>query len=412
MERVTPPRRVALICGLLLLASAINYMDRQTLATVGKRITDEFTLSERQYGTLEKSFGFAFAAGSMAFGVLADRVSVRWLYPVILFLWSGVGFLTGYAESYDQLVWCRGLLGFFEAGHWPCGLKATQRLLDPGRRAMGNGVLQSGTSIGAIVIPLVMLATLTPEPGSWRFGFRLVGAAGLLWIVAWFAVVRRADFSNETTSGVELAPAGSWWIDLFSRRMLVVVLMISLMNATWQTLRAWLPKILQQEYGYDERFTSLFTSGWYVATDVGCLGSGAIVLLLIRRGIRLTVARSVVFGVCAILCLTLCLLPFVGRGPVVLVAFLAAGAGALGLFPIYYAFSQDVSRHHQGKVAGVTGVIAWLLSGQTAEFFGMLADAAHSFRPGLAVAGALPLASFFVILLLWPRDPSPAPGAP
>ena len=146
-----PRSRLFTICGLLLLASAINYMDRQTLASVSKRITDEFQLSEQQYGNLEASFSWSFAIGSLFFGVLADRFSIRWLYPSVLFLWSGVGFMTGFAESYEQLIWCRGLLGLFEAAHWPCALKTTQSLLHARSRAMGNSVLQSGTSIGAIL---------------------------------------------------------------------------------------------------------------------------------------------------------------------------------------------------------------------------------------------------------------------
>ncbi|MFN9914105.1 MAG: MFS transporter, partial [Pirellulaceae bacterium] len=139
---------------MLLLASAINYMDRQTLANVGLRVTTELSLKEQQFGALETVFGMAFAAGSLIFGFLADRLSIRWLYPLVLLLWSAVGFLTGFIESYSQLLLCRGLLGFFEAGHWPCGLKATQALLNPGQRPLGNSVLQSGTSIGAIITPL------------------------------------------------------------------------------------------------------------------------------------------------------------------------------------------------------------------------------------------------------------------
>ena len=69
------------ICALLLFASMINYMDRQTLANAAKRITDQFHLREEQYGNMELVFGWAFAVGSMFFGVLVDRVPVRWLYP-------------------------------------------------------------------------------------------------------------------------------------------------------------------------------------------------------------------------------------------------------------------------------------------------------------------------------------------
>ena len=98
------PRRVAVIAGLLLAASAINYMDRQTLANASKRVIEEFGLSNEGYGRLEEWFGYAFAAGSLVFGILADRVSVRWLYPAALLAWSLVGFATGFTRDADELL--------------------------------------------------------------------------------------------------------------------------------------------------------------------------------------------------------------------------------------------------------------------------------------------------------------------
>ena len=41
------------ICTLLLFASTINYMDRQTLANASQRITDRFGMTDEQYGRLE-----------------------------------------------------------------------------------------------------------------------------------------------------------------------------------------------------------------------------------------------------------------------------------------------------------------------------------------------------------------------
>ena len=52
------PRRVVTIAGLLLAASAINYMDRQTLAGASLRIKNEFHLSPTQYGQIEAMFGY------------------------------------------------------------------------------------------------------------------------------------------------------------------------------------------------------------------------------------------------------------------------------------------------------------------------------------------------------------------
>src|SRR3954463_16151643 len=169
------------IAGLLLLATTINYMDRMTLASASVRITDEFHLSAEQYGRIEVAFGWAFGVGALFFGFLADRVRVYLLYPAILAAWSLVGFATGLTEGYTGLLICRTLLGFFEAGHWPCALKTTQRLLAPQDRSMGNSLLQSGTSVGAVITPLVMRAMMTEELGSWRWPFLVVGAFGLLW---------------------------------------------------------------------------------------------------------------------------------------------------------------------------------------------------------------------------------------
>ena len=91
-----------------------------------------------------------------AFGDPFFRVSVRWLYPAVLFGWSLMGFLSAWTTNFSQLLVCRTLLGLFEAGHWPCALKTTHLLLSPQDRTMGNSVLQSGASIGAILTPLVM----------------------------------------------------------------------------------------------------------------------------------------------------------------------------------------------------------------------------------------------------------------
>jgi MFS family permease len=55
---------------------------------------------------------------------------------------------------------------------------------------MGNSVLQSGASIGAIITPQVMKLLMTEQLGSWRSAFVVVGAFGLLWVVVWLWMMR------------------------------------------------------------------------------------------------------------------------------------------------------------------------------------------------------------------------------
>jgi ACS family hexuronate transporter-like MFS transporter len=396
------------ICGLLLLASAINYMDRQTLANASERIIAEFELSKEQYGNLEGGFGYAFAAGSLFFGFVADKVPLRWLYAAVLLLWSAMGFASGFARSYDELLVYRTLLGFFEAGHWPCGVKTVRALLDAGGRAMGNSVLQSGTSIGAIATPLIMIALLTDELGSWRFAFQAVGAVGVLWVIAWLALSpparRDADRASADAAG---EVSGAWWRILLDRRMLIVLAVVALINTAWQMFRAWLPLFLQEGRDYGETEMLVFNSVWFAASDVGCLGAGALALWLVRRGAPVTRARLLAFAVCAVLCLVTLGLPWLPHGWLLLAALLILGAGALGVFPIYHAFTQDISHEHQGKVTGIAGVAAWAFSPLAHQTFGRHIDETQSFDQGLAVAGCLPFVALLLLALFWPRDAEP-----
>lgn len=56
------------VCGLLLLALMLNYMDRQTLSLTIVPISKELGLTNTQYGLLEKGFGYAFAVGGLLAG--------------------------------------------------------------------------------------------------------------------------------------------------------------------------------------------------------------------------------------------------------------------------------------------------------------------------------------------------------
>ncbi len=159
------------ICVLMLLATMLNYMDRLALSQQATEISHDLNLSNEDYGRIESRFGLAFATGGIITGLIADRFSPRWLYPIVLFGWSAVGFATGWVTSYTELLYCRVLLGFFEAGQWPCALVTVQRLLSRRDRPLGNSILQSGASMGAIATPAIvlLLGRFAPETGGCPF---------------------------------------------------------------------------------------------------------------------------------------------------------------------------------------------------------------------------------------------------
>jgi ACS family hexuronate transporter-like MFS transporter len=390
-------------CGLLLLATTINYMDRVTLSNASMRVIKDFGLSKEQYGDLEMWFGYAFAFGALGFGVLSDHVSVRWLYPLVLVGWSAMGIATGSVRTFLGLLICRTLLGLFESGHWPCALKTTQRLLPPKDRTLGNSILQSGSSIGAIITPLIMLALLTPETGSWRFAFQAIGFIGLGWVVLWLAAMRDSDFAIPAEPAIKDPAARTAWTISLLRRLSVLTCVVVAINGCWHIFRVWLPLFMQEGRGYDERFTLIFVSAFYIATDVGCISAGAASVWFHRLGMSVGMARWSVFTLCAVLTSLGLTVAYTGKGPLLLVQLLLLGAGALGMFPCYYSLSQATTKRYLGTMTGFLGMVAWFTSSPTHKLFGRLIDTYgnQAYDYGIAIAGCLPFAAALFWLLVW-----------
>jgi ACS family hexuronate transporter-like MFS transporter len=205
------------ICGLLLMATMVNYMDRLTLNQMAKPIKADFRMDARQYGQLEAAFGAAFALGAILAGWVADRWNVRSVYAAAVLLWSLAGFLTGFVQGFAMLLVCRFLLGLAESGHWPCALRTTQRILPPSERAMGNSILQSGAAIGAVLTPLVVFVLYREHvAGSWRYPFMVIGVLGLFWVSGWLASTRRQDLAIDTANKPSsLLPIVGWLVALY-----------------------------------------------------------------------------------------------------------------------------------------------------------------------------------------------------
>ncbi len=359
-----------IVCGLLLLATMINYMDRLTLNQTISRIMVDFDFQKDFYGKIEGVFGLAFAVGAITTGLIVDKVSVKFLYPLMVFFWSLSGFMTGLARDKEELLYCRAALGFFEAANWPCALVTTQRLLAPSKRTMGNSILQSGAALGAVITPIIVELCLHSQlPGTlahlagWRITFLIVGLIGLLWILLWSVVTKDISLnaSDESFSSENSKSSFQAMYEILSdRRFWVLQLMVLAINSTWHFLRAWLPLYLREAHGYTESQVNWFSSGYYLASDAGALTAGFLTLLLVSKGASVINSRKWVYGFFSFFTLLSIPAAFMPSGPLFLVVLIMIGFSTLALFPSYYSFSQDLTVKHQGKITGALGSLNWV----------------------------------------------------
>ena len=400
-----------LVCGILFFATFLNYANRVTFTQNPRQVRATFHADEADFGRAEAMFGWGFAGGGLLFGILADRISIRWLYPLVVSAWSLAGISTGLVETLGAYELSRLLLGLFEAGHWPCALRMTQRTFRPAQRTLGNSILQSGASFGQVLTPLLIVMLIPWDPTHWRLSCLVVGAAGLPWVVLWLCSVRETDVSRPVIQTDEhSAGAGQDqviqevpFLSLFTtRRWWLLLAVVVCINTPWHYVRVWMPDTLETDHGYEKKFVDYFTSAYYSATFLGSLCSGWITMRLTRGGWNVQRARLAAFLFFGLL--TACSVPaaFASRGPLLLGLLLLVAFGSLGLFPIYYSFAQELSGRNQGKVGGLLGFSTWTLLGIMQWKIGALVKADVSIRPWLlAAVGLLPLVAFAVLALCW-----------
>src|SRR3954463_8864439 len=186
------------IVGLLFAATAINYVDRQTIALLKPTLQTEFGWKETTYADIVIWFQVAYALGYIVFGNFVDRVGARIGYATAFTLWTGAHILHAAARTVFGFSAVRFLLGLGESGNFPAGLKAVTEWFPKKERALATGIFNAGSNVGAIVTPLIVPA-ITLAWG-WRAAFVIPGAASLVWLVAWLAVYRRPRQSKRLSA--------------------------------------------------------------------------------------------------------------------------------------------------------------------------------------------------------------------
>jgi MFS transporter, ACS family, hexuronate transporter len=166
------------IAGLLALATALNYLDRQSFAVVVGEVRKEVAISDEDYGRLTSLFLLAYAFMYAAGGRIIDWLGTRVGLTLMIVWWSAATLLTGFANSLLGLGVCRFLLGMGEGGGFPGSAKAVAEWFPPRQRAMAFGIFNTGSSVGAVAAP-PLIAILVAGLG-WRWVFYLTGVAGFV----------------------------------------------------------------------------------------------------------------------------------------------------------------------------------------------------------------------------------------
>jgi MFS family permease len=202
-------------------------------------IQQEFGLTSKQASLPIVLALVASAIGGIAFGRIADRIGRVRAMTFSILLYSGATAGMATAQSLEQLIAWRVLVGLGMGGEWSCGSVLVAETWPAKHRAKAMGIMQSGWAIGALIA--AALSAFVLERFGWRVLF-LIGAAPA--VLAF--IVRRTVQEPEVWLAREKVQAK--WSEIFApavrRRTLLATLVASSVLVAYWGVTSWLPAFL------------------------------------------------------------------------------------------------------------------------------------------------------------------------
>lgn len=356
-----------IVVELLWVVALLNYMDRQMLSTMQEAM--EADIAELQdaemFGILMAAFLWVYGLVSPFAGMIADRLSRKWLLVGSLFVWSAVTFRMGYAETFDQLFWLRALMGVSEALYIPSALSLIADWHEGKSRSLAIGVHMTGLYVGQAIggFGATVAAMFT-----WHAAFHWFGIIGMVYSLVLIVALKEnpahavtlkmpkdgaADRKPSLLSGLSVVlTTWAFWVILF------YFAVPSLPG--WAT-KNWLPTLFAQSLGIPmSEAGPLSTITIAASSFVGVLLGGRMSDAWVQRNIRGRVYTSAIG-----LGMTIPALVLLGLGDsltAVVGAGLLFGVG-YGIFdannmPILCQFISSKYRATAYGIMNMTGVFA------------------------------------------------------
>ena len=399
------------ICGLLLAATTINYIDRQVLGVLAPDLQRIIGWNEIEYGYIVTAFQAAYAIGLVSAGAIIDKLGTRIGYALAICVWSVAAMSHALASSVIGFAVARFVLGLGEAGNFPAAIKTVAEWFPRRERALATGIFNAGSNIGAVIAPLMV--PIVAVTWGWQAAFISTGVLSAAWLATWLATYRTPE-RQPALSSAELAyirndppePAVRIpWARLLRHRQTWAFVAAKFMtDPIWWFFLFWLPKFLHSEYGLTLTGLGPPLVAIFLMADVGSIAGGWLAGRFLRRGWSVNRARKTAMLVCA-----LCVVPIVFA---VRADNLWLAVGLIGLATaahqgwsanVFTLTSDMFPRHAVASVVGIGGFGGAVGGMLIATFTGFLLEITGSYVPVFVMAGSAYLLALAVVHALAPR---------
>jgi MFS family permease len=343
---------------------AVDAFDFMIYTFVIPTLIAAWSMSKAEAGFIATASLLSSAIGGWGAGILADKFGRVKILQLTIAWFALFTFLSGFTNSYGQLMFTRIMQGLGFGGEWSVGSVLVAEMIDARHRGKAAGLVQSSWAIGwgAAAIAFSLTYSLLDAHLAWRVLFWIGVVPAVLIVYIRRHVKESANF-QETRARASAVGQRTFFLEIFSpallKRTVLSTLLVAGMQGAYYSMSTWLPTYLKTE-----RHLSVLNTGGYLLVLIGgsffgYLTSAYLSDRLGRKNCFILFAVSA-----AVLVITYTLLPmtdvamlFLGFPLGFFLSGIFAGTGAFlsELFPSRMRGSGQGFCYNFGRALGATG---------------------------------------------------------
>ncbi len=258
-------------------------------------------------------FMIAYGLSQLFSGKLYDKIGTRKGFALSALVWGAADALASLAVGLRSLTAFRFMLGLGEAGPWPGTTKSNAEWFPTRERALGQGLFNASTSVGAILAPIVI--SFLYLAFGWKATFVVIGVLAILWIVPWLIINKKGPsehpwitdeekeyiLSGQPEAATSAPIRSKTWGELLAhKKNYALILGRFFIDPVWWMFVTFIPIYLIDVYNLDIKQVAM--SAWvpYVGAAIGAFTGGWFSGWLHKLGKSLNFSRkaAMVLGMC------------------------------------------------------------------------------------------------------------------
>jgi len=303
----------------------------------------------------------------------------------------------------------RFALGLGESANFPAAVKSVAEWFPKKERAFATGLFNSGSTVGAIIAP-VIVSGISVSFG-WQWAFIITGALGFLWIAFWLVSYKVPEKhpgvseselqyilqdKEETSTTVTIK-----WTDLFKYHQTAAICITRFISDwVWWFFLFWTPDFLSKTHGINLKEVVLPLIIIYSVSSVGGIGGGWISSKLIRTGKSIDFARKTTILICALIVLPVMMVSQVTNIWLAVILISLAAAGHQGWASNIFTIVSDIyPKQAVGSMTGLSGFAGAIGGALSASFVGLILEGTGSYFLIFLVASTVYLINWLILKL-------------